>query len=580
MTAAGLLPLAVLAPLVGGAISPLLARWHRRLPLLAGLVAVTGALALLLVLAVRVYRHGPLTHFFSGERPVAGQALGIAFTADPFGMVVAITSAFIGLILLVSLLSEFGEVGRREVGGLAGLVQLLLAALIAAALTADLINLFVWFEVAALASYGLTGFLLERPIALEAAFKLLVLTSTGGFAVFIGAAMLYDSYGALNLGQLHIALGAGVNRSGLVAGALLVGGFAVKAGLVPFHAWLPDAHTPVPGAISALFSGLMVNLGAVGLVRLAVLVYPLRPGHHLLGLLMGFGLASALLGALLALVQDDLKRLLAWDTVSQIGLLLLGFASHTQDGMAGATFHLINHALFKTLLFLCAGAVVHATGATSLSQMGGLLQRRPLLACSFVLAVLAISGVPGFNGYVSLDLIHRGLQSTPVLEWFARLAQVITVAALSRGAYLGFLRRRPDEYDRLDTPRLGMRISLLSLATICLGFGVFGRLLVTRVAAPAAAVLGRPDYYARAALGLPTGPLPGSPVEFHYFAPGTLLPALVEIALGLLLAAVAVRWAAPIRPIGWLQRLHTGSVNDYAMCVTAGFLITGCVLLL
>src|SRR5205807_10125743 len=119
------------------------------------------------------------------------------------------------------------------------LFQLLVAALIGAALTADLFNLFVWFEVAALASYGLTGFFLERPIALEAAFKILVLTTIAGFAIFIGAGLLYSGHGALNLGQLHDAIAAHAGTADLVALGLLVSGFATKAGLVPFHGWLP-----------------------------------------------------------------------------------------------------------------------------------------------------------------------------------------------------------------------------------------------------------------------------------------------------------------------------------------------------
>ena len=126
------------------------------------------------------------------------RALGIAFAADPFGLLFALTAAVIGAILLMYTLSELGGLGPRELGGYACLFQLLIAALIGAALTADLFDLFVWFEVAALASYGLTGFFLERPIALEAAFKILVLTTMASFSVFIGAGLLYARHGALN----------------------------------------------------------------------------------------------------------------------------------------------------------------------------------------------------------------------------------------------------------------------------------------------------------------------------------------------------------------------------------------------
>src|SRR5581483_5519448 len=136
------------------------------------------------------------------------------------------------------------------------------------ALTGDLFNLFVWFEVAALASYALTAFFLERPIALEAAFKILVLTTIASFGIFIAAALIYSGHGALNMGQIHEAVQHAGRPADAVALALLIGGFATKAGLFPFHGWLPDAHSAAPGPISALFSGLMVNLGIVSVGRL------------------------------------------------------------------------------------------------------------------------------------------------------------------------------------------------------------------------------------------------------------------------------------------------------------------------
>ncbi|HZQ30788.1 MAG TPA: proton-conducting transporter membrane subunit [Mycobacterium sp.] len=579
MTAAQLLPLPVVLPLVGAVLAPLVGRLAARLPLVVGLVALSGSSAVLIVQATHVYAGDghALTHFFSNEQPVHGQALGIAFAADPFGLTFALLTAAVGVLLLVSVLSELGHLGPRELGGLAGLVQLLLAALIGAALTADLINLFVWFEVAALASYGLTGFFLERPIALEAAFKNLVLTSMAGFVVFIGSAMLYTTSGALNLGQLHHAVGAEASRAQLVAIALLVGGFATKAGLVPFHAGLPDTHTPVPGAVSALFSALMVDLGVIALARIGLLVFPGVPS--LLGLLTGLGVASALIGSALALVQDDIKRLLAWDTVAQTGVLVTGFASRSADGVAGAVYHLVNHGLFKALLFLCAGAIVHSTGLTKLDEMGGLARRRPLLTAAFTVGVLSIAGIPPFNGYASLGLIHHGLESPPAVLVCALTAQVLTVAGLGRAAYLGFYRRRSEEYEHFEPIRLGMRISLLCLAAGCVAFGVLADPFVRRIAGPAAAGLLDPARYAAAVLGGPAA-LPGLHVHFEYLDANKLLLVAGEVVLGLLVLWLSVRGRVVESLVGWLRRLHTGSVNDYATFATVGLLVVTSVMLI
>jgi multicomponent Na+:H+ antiporter subunit D len=577
MSVAEALPLPVVIPLTGAVLAPLVARLHRRLPLIVGIVALAGATAVLALVAATVYDgHGQvLTHFFSNERPQSGRALGIAFAADPFGLTFALLTASVGLLLLLSALSELGELGPKELGNLACLAQLLLAALIGAALTADMVNLFVWFEVAALSSYGLTGFFLERPIALEAAFKNLVLTSMAGFMVFLGAAMLYSTTGALNLGQLHRAVPADPSRAQLVALALLVAGFATKAGLVPFHGWLPDAHPPVPGAISALFSALMVDLGVIALARIGLQLFPTR--RALLVLLMVIGLVSAVLGAVLALVQDDLKRLLAWDTVSQTGVLVAGFASRAAEGVTGAVYHLVSHGLFKALLFLCAGAIVHSTGVTALSQMGGLARSRPLLTGAFTVGCAAIAGLPPLSGYASLGLIHDGLHDRPVAYACALVAQALTVAALARAAYLGFYRRRAEPYEHLEPSRLGMRISLIVLGTGCVAFGVLAAPFVGHVAGPAGSILLHPARYATAALGS-TGLVPVTDVTFDWGKAATLVTALIEIAVGLVVAVLVVRRGVPA-PVRVLQRVHTGSVNDYAAFAAAGLAISTFVLL-
>jgi multicomponent Na+:H+ antiporter subunit D len=355
----------------------------------------------------------------------------------------------------------------------------------------------------------------------------------------------------------------------------MVAGFATKSGLIPFHGWLPDAHTPVPGAVSALFSALMVDLGIVGLVRLSFLLFP--ETHRLAGLLTCLGCVSALAGALLTLVQDDFKRLLAWDTVSQMGVLLIGFASHTVEGVAGAVYHLVNHGVFKALLFLCAGAVVHGTGKTHLSQLGGLARSRWPLAAGFVVGALAISGVPPLNGYMSLGLLHKGIEDQPIVFAVALLAQTITVAALARATYLAFFRRRDEPYEQLERPRAGMVISLAALAAGCVTFGVFAETFIKEVASPAASALFHRAVYATGVLGGHAA-FPRVEVSFEYVDVKDLLITAAEIVVGLGLAVLAVRRPVP-RPVQWLRAVHTGSVNDYAAYLVAGLVVTGYVLL-
>ncbi|HEY5196849.1 MAG TPA: proton-conducting transporter membrane subunit [Solirubrobacteraceae bacterium] len=569
-TLSSLLPLPVAIPIAGAVCAPLVARIDRRLPLAVCMLALAASTVVLGLLAGRVYGGTVLVHYLGKVGPLDGRALGIAFAADPLGLTFALACTTIGGVLLLSTMSELSELGPKELGGYACLFELLIAALIGSALTGDLFNLFVWFEVAALASYGLTGFFLERPIALEAAFKILVLTTLASFGVFVAASLLYANHGALNLGQLHDALAGHAHTADMVALALLVCGFATKAGLVPFHAWLPDAHTAAPGPVSALFSGLMVNLGIVAIVRVALQVFGPVGGRPVLGLLMGLGVVSAILGAVMALAQDDLKRLLGYDTISQMGVLAVGFASDTPAGVAGATYHLVNHALFKALLFLCAGAVVHATGITKLSEMGGLGRHRPGLAIAFTAGVLAIAGIPPLNGYVSLGLIHDGLTSSgqPVVYVAMLVAQAITIAALGRAAYLAFYRRRPDPYPQLEPLRPGMVTALSTLGVACVAFGVGGDWIVNHVAAPAAASVLHGGLYAGAVLA-GGGRLPSVNVPFEYFKPAELAAVAATVVVGGLLARTYMRIREP-RAVGVLRAIHNGSVNDYAAYAVFG----------
>ena len=576
---ASLLPLPVALPLAGAVAAPLLARLHRRLAVIVGLVALGGSTVLLLLQAPSVFGGLVRAHYLGLWTPVHGRALGIALAADPFGLIFALTAAVVGAVLLLYTLSEQGGLGPRELGGYACLFQLVVAALIGAALTADLINLFVWFEVAALASYGLTAFLLERPIALEAAFKILALTTLASFAVFIGAGLLYDVNGALNYAQLHAALARHLSTADVIAFGLLVAGFATKAGLVPFHGWLADVHTATSGPVSALFSGLMYNFGIVAIARLAFQVFGVG-STPILGLLLTVGIISALLGAVMALAQDDLKRLLAYDTISQMGILAVGLGTGTAPGIAGTVYHLVNHALFKALLFLCAGAILHRTGLTKLSDMGGLARRMPVVAVAFVIGTASIAGIPPFNGYVSLSLIHTGLlDSHQYLPYALMLvAQAITIAALGKAAWLAFFRRRAEEYPPLEPLRPGMVAGLASLAACCVVFGVLPRFFLDSVMAPAAASLLNPARYASGVLtGLAR--LPALHLPFDYASPGELLSVAGCAAAGAVLAWGYLRAREPA-PVRLLRAAHTGSVNDYAAYAVAGMLAVIAVLTL
>lgn len=562
-----LLPLPVVLPITAAAVIPLLARVSTRAASVVAVGAMAAAAGVLALFTTTVYGGRALTEYLGGWGPVHGAVLGVTFTADPWGLTFALITGVIATLILLFMSSEESDLGPRERGGLAALTLLLAAALIGGALTADTVNMFVWFEVAALASYPLAAFYLERPSALEAAFKTLALTTVAGFLIFIAVALLYTGHGAVNLGQLHGALAGHVGVADLVALGLIVAGFATKSGLVPFHGWLPDAHTPAPGPVSALVSGLMVNFGITAIGRIVFDVYP--RGGAVLPVLAVVGVVSALFGAVFALLQDDLKRLLAYDTISQMGVLTIGLSTGTATGLAGGTYHLFSHAIFKTLLFLCAGAIVHATGATRLSQMAGIGRRMPWVVAAFTVAVAAIAGIPPLNGYVSLGLIHDALLARHDLTVYAFMlvAQAMTVAALGR-CVVAMLRRRDDGFARDERLRPAMFIALTTLAAGCVASGVAAVPLLDHVAAPAAGALLDPSGYAFAALH-GGGPIRGASVEFSWLSPVELL-----VTAGTLVAAYvlwrAMRGRRDARAFDRIRAVQSGSVNDYLTYLFVG----------
>lgn len=576
-----LLPLPVALPLAAAALSPLLGRWSKRIPLLLALLSLGGSTALLGLMAPTAYAgpHGGhstvLSHFMGHWGPVSGKVLGDAFTVDALGLDFALAASAVGALIMSFTLSSFSDMGERELGQFSALFLLLDAALIGSALTADLLNLFIWFEVAALASYALTAFFLERPLALEAAFKVLVLTNIASFAVFLGVAFVYQRTGAVDFAQIYGSMRAHGGAADHVALGLLVAGFATKAGLVPFHGWLPDAHTAAPGPVSALFSGLMVNLGIVAIARVMFQLYtPARSGP-LLGVLMILGLASTLFGAVMAVLQDDLKRLLAYDTVSQMGVLAVGLATGRAAGLAGSSYHLLNHALFKSLLFLCAGSIVHTTGAERLSEMGSLWRRMPLIAVAFTVGAVSIAGVPPLNGYAGVGMIHDALlsghQYIPLALML--LAQCLTVGALGKATWQAFFRAaRKKSFEHAEKLRPGMVLSLAGLSGSCLAFGLLPGVLVPATAAPAAATLLHPGDFAAAVLAS-KGVIPLTVASFDYFDLREILIVIGVIAAAWPLARVVTSKRA--RP--WTNRLRalmSGSINDYAAYQAVGFLGT------
>jgi multicomponent Na+:H+ antiporter subunit D len=241
--------------------------------------------------------------------------------------------------------------------------------------------------------------------------------------------------------------------------------------------------------------------------------------------------------------------------------------------VAGAVYQLINHALFKSLLFISVGSILHATGIENLSELGGLARRRPVATIGFIVGSLAIAGVPPLNGYASLGIIHDALrESDPTAYATLLVAQVITVAALTRAAYLAFFRRREDGYEELDRLHPGMITAFVTLIVGCIAFGVFPGFVLGHVVNPAAGALtsGAPAYAADVLGG--SGTVGRAHASFDYWSVSELATVLGTVLIGAALAWWYVRREEP-HAMTLVRRIQSGSVNDYAAYAAFGLVV-------
>lgn len=371
-------------------------------------------------------------------------------------------------------------------------------------LTGDIFNLFVFLEIASVASYALVGFGTMRQ-ELEASFKYLVLSSIGAAFILLGIAMVYSQTRNLNMAYISkILSGSQIPSTIFLALGLFTIGFAIKSALVPFHAWLPDAHPSAPAPISSMLSGVLIKtVGIYALVRI---------GYNVLGMNMSvlpdilrvLGVLSLMIGVLLALGQWDFKRLLAFHSVSQMGYIALGFGIATPLGIIGGLFHLLNHSVFKSLLFLNSGAVYYSADTRDLKQMGGISSRMPVTGTTSMIASMSIAGVPPFNGFWSkLFIVIACIQAGYIwLAFWAVLGSIFTLASFLKVQRYGFLGRIRKELKNIKEAPFWMQFPMIVLGVLCVVMGLLAIPGVREVVLePAAEVLGDTSVYISMVLG-------------------------------------------------------------------------------
>jgi multicomponent Na+:H+ antiporter subunit D len=392
----------------------------------------------------------------------------------PYGIVLvqdALTSYMLVMVGIISLTSLIYSVQYiRHMGQdwkYYALFMLLVTGMNGVIATGDLFNLFVFTEISLFSAFALVAFG-GRAEEFEASFKYTVMGSVSSTIILLAIAVTYSATSNLNMAKIAEVLPTLDKKLIYWIGGLLLTGFGLKAAIMPFHAWLPDAHSSAPAPISSMLSGVLIKaLGVYVLTRLFFNV--LGAPEIFMKIFMALGAASIILGVILAIGQWDLKRLLAYHSISQIGYIFLGLGLATPLGVLGGIFHLFNHALFKSLLFYNAGAIEMALGTRDLKKMSNITRLLPVTSQTSMVASLSISGIPPFNGFFSKLIIIIALIQAhhPVYAFLAVAGSLLTLASFMKVQRYGV--RGEEELESLEVSAgWRMNAAMITLAALCI----------------------------------------------------------------------------------------------------------------
>ncbi len=385
-------------------ISPLLAAFlvlfTRKHKIILATVSIIASIVFTLTLSSQVLSGDKIIYHLGGWRG----PIGISLVVDGLSFFFSLITLGLGLLVIIYSIPE-----RRYGRTYYFLLLISLSSMIGVIYTADIFNMYVFYELLSLAVYLLIAYP-KTGVTLRASFNYLIMGGVGLSFFLLGVGFLYAMTGTLDIFHIAERLPAAFNSSTrmvLMSIVLIVTGMGIKIAVFPLHGWLPDAHSMAPSPVSALLSGVTVKIGIYCLIRVVYTVFSteifLLIGSH--NILMVLGVVSLLFGASMALAQKDLKRLLAYSTINQLGIVLIGLGIGTELGLTGALFHVLNHAIMKSTLFFCAGIMIAETGTREVQGLNGFSRQQPVITFAFVIASLGMIGIPPINGFASKWLI-------------------------------------------------------------------------------------------------------------------------------------------------------------------------------
>jgi multicomponent Na+:H+ antiporter subunit D len=587
-----LAPLAVAVPLLAAALIATVGRWvGGRLADALALTATLGSAGLLLAMLLRLHG-GIVPVWLGGWHPRDGVAIGVSFTLDPLGVGLALFIALLMVLVLV-----YGDAAMDpEPPHIHVLALVFLAGMVGFCLSGDLFNLFVFFELMSVSAFALTGIDVDEGAALEGSLNFAVTNTIGSFLAVIGIALVYARTGALNIAQAGHVLDHGhVDGLVVVALAFLACGFLVKAAVIPFHLWLADAYAVAPAAICIVLAGAMSELGVLGIVRIVFGVFGGPVSAHADAVrivLVVAGLATAVLGAVMAYAQDHLKRMLAFVTIAHVGLFLCGAAVLSSAGIGAIAVYVTADGCTKAALFACVGIVQRRLGHVSESALRGRGRELRFAGVAFVTAALLGTGLPLFGPFLGKALLDDALVHG-VGWWAAGIAigaTTLTGATLLRAAGAVFLGWGRDaeghgrDYDPITEPEdstpLRMVLPIVALLAGAIAIGLVpGVRHAAHVAGTQATAHGTIIRTVLGGVAPPSvhGALPAPPG--HDWLIGALTIVLSVALAGYMLGHQRLGLPAidrvARRPLDALHALHSGRIGDYVALLCAGAALFG-----
>lgn len=451
-------------------------------------VLVTGFIVYLTYkLMFKVYSVGkPIVYTFSGWPP----PVGIVYEVDRF-------NALLGVVVstIMFLVAIYSVKYLEHDDGVQWYYTLFLgleAGMLGCLYTGDFFNLFVMIEVTSVSAYALVAFRRYDKIAIEAAMKYAIFGALATTMYFTAIIFAYGSLGTLNMADMALKLlGVKVPVTGMPFGIFHYGialfivfalwSFTFKAALFPNHFWLPDAHAAAPSSVSALLSGLVVKVGIYAIARFLYTIFMGSEAiayirEYALTILLILGIVSAFLGGALMLIQKDIKRLIAYSTILNIGYIAMGFGLGSALGALAATYHIVNHAVAKALLFLAVGAYIHAVGTREVEKLSGIGRTMPITTLAFTIGAFSLAGIPPLNAFMSKFLLYGAFLATnvPALVIVVIIPSILAFLAYSKLVYTLYVKPLPKEYAEKgikDHPLLALPVVVLAIACIILGLG-------------------------------------------------------------------------------------------------------------